>query len=230
MASMANQDGQARKIAIIVGSTVAVLALFAVGGTFLGRSSQQLSPQEAATKLDYLNGVTAVTAYKSLSGYPVTFVMENDGNELGTWQADIDDTAITWDEPNTLDVTDDVKESATNVTSLDDDRYIVTGHGDLDEQDGSIVVWVEESFTAAERRLSQTISIDDVARALSSYIPAGQDSPLTLSTLRAVSIEEDNIWCVLGTATDSAGEDVIFRAKVTGTSSSAVVIDFEIVR
>ena len=219
--------GQARVIVVIVSVTVLVLVAIAVAGTAFSRDgSRQLSVQEVATKLAYLNGVTATTAYESLAGYPVTFLMDDDGNAVGTWSADggQGDASVT-----TVDVTAEVVAAATTETTLDDDRFVVTGHGKDGSADGTVSVTVEERFHQQERELSATLDIEHVAQALRAYVPAGRPAALDVTTVRAVSIQ-NGAWGVLATATTQDGEELLVRAEVTGTNEAPIVTDYAVVR
>ncbi|MEE8716031.1 MAG: hypothetical protein SOI26_03435 [Coriobacteriales bacterium] len=220
---------------IICGVAAALIVAVIVIARALSGSASPVSRQQIESKLDYLVGSTAVTAYDSLDGYPVTFMMPDDGNPLGTWSADqagssgSDASASTGDgaaassgATKMIDVTYQVQVAANNDYALDDARYTVTGYSSPDEMTGQITVYVVERFRQYEQALSQTLSIDSVAGALSNYGRQHYPEGFELLTVEATSVEaESGTWLVEGTARVGATADGTDEAGGARASSGA---------
>ncbi len=220
---------------IICGVAAALIIAVIVIARTLSGSASPVSRQQIESKLDYLVGSTAVTAYDSLDGYPVTFMMPDDGNPLGTWRADQSDpsgsgapassgdgTAASSGATKMIDVTYQVQVAANNDYALDDARYTVTGYSSPDEMTGQITVYVVERFRQYEQALSQTLSIDSVAGALSNYGRQHYPEGFELLTVEATSVEaESGTWLVEGTARVGAAADGADEAGAAGAAGSS---------
>jgi hypothetical protein len=251
--------------AVAAALIIAVIILARV----LGGSSAPVSRQQVESKLDYLVGSSAVTAYNSLNGYPVMFMMPDDGNPLGTWtasdadrdasqsaDADADSDAADSKSVRMVDVTYQVQVAANNDYALDDARYTVTGYSSPDEMTGQITVYVVERFRQYEEELSQTLSIDSVARALSEYGSELYGDGFELLSVETTSVEaESGTWLVNGYARidgtssqdgevsgdaawqssseqgdeTSSSQTVEFSAQVSGTDESPLVESFNLI-
>jgi hypothetical protein len=162
-------------------------------------------------------------------------MMPDDGNPLGTWRADQSDpsgsdapaesgdgTAASSGATKMVDVTYQVQVAANNDYALDDARYTVTGYSSPDEMTGQITVYVVERFRQYEQALSQTLSIDSVAGALSNYGRQHYPEGFELLTVEATSVEaESGTWLVEGTARVSATADGTDEAGGAQASSGA---------
>jgi hypothetical protein len=254
---------------VICGVAAALIVAVIILARVLGGSSAPVSRQQVESKLDYLVGSSAVTAYNSLNGYPVMFMMPDDGNPLGTWtasdadqdasqsaDADADSDAADSKSVRMVDVTYQVQVAANNDYALDDARYTVTGYSSPDEMTGQITVYVVERFRQYEEELSQTLSIDSVARALSEYGSELYADGFELLSVETTSVEaESGTWLVNGYARisgtssqdgevsgDTAGQSsseegdgtsssqtVEFSAQVSGTNENPLVESFNLI-
>lgn len=244
------------QVAIVCVALVLIAAIVAFSIFMMRSTSTSLaSRQQVESQLDYLVGTSAVTAYWSLNGYPVTFVEPDDGNPLGTWTAQDDGaagqasssadgaagtgagtTTGTHGVSAQIDVTYQVQEAANNDYALDDDRYTVIGHSSPDATTGQITVIVQERFRALEEELSRTIDIDHVASALQEWGAANCGEGFELAYVRATSIDSDSgTWVVEGGARADLGDgegaqDLDFAARVNGTNDSPNVAQFDVMR
>lgn len=193
----------------IVAAAAVIILLVILAARIIAGSAAPLTRQQIESKLDYLVGSTAVATYRSLSGYPVSFVMPDDGNPLGSWYAPgVEPGAADPGNPVMIDVTYQVQTAANNDYALDDERYRVTGYASPDEMTGQITVYVVERFRLFEEELSQTLPIEAVAQALLDYGRQIYGEGFELQAVSAVSVEaESGTWLVEGSAllTEAAG-------------------------
>lgn len=239
------------QLLVLTATVAAILAVLLVAHV-MRSASAPITQRQVESKLDYLVGSSAVAVYDALDGYPVVFMMPDDGNPLGTWlaanagagsssAADGAGQAGGASPRAYTDVTYQVQTAAHNDYALDDERYQVTGYASPDKMTGQITVYVTELFRMYEEELSQTLPIGSAAAALQAYGDGAYPGGFELLSVRATSVEaESGTWVVRGTAramdpgapdaeppADADGwRNMEFTARVSGSGESPQVDSF----